>query len=82
MVNASMNKDNISVLLGRLGQEDYQTAVSFIEYLIAMRGKKEAAKSIDILSDIQASFKEDKGWDSEAAMLKDMAQFRRERMGL
>ncbi len=80
--NSSFNEKNISALLGSLVQEDYQTAVSFIEYLIAMRKKKEAQKSIAILSDIQATLGEDKGWESEAAMLEDMAQFRRERIGL
>ena len=31
--NSSFNEKNISALLGSLVQEDYQTAISFIEYL-------------------------------------------------
>jgi len=47
-----------------------------------MRKKKKAADSRKILAEIQNMFQEDKGWDSEQAMIEDMAQFRRERNGL
>ena len=63
-------------------EEDYQAAISYIGYLAAMRKKKRAEDSLKILSDIQSMFKDDKGWASEQDMLEDMAQFRRERMGL
>lgn len=36
----------------------------------------------EVLSEIQEMFKDDKGWDSEEEMIKDMANFRRKRMGL
>lgn len=79
---ASPTKETIATLLNSLDYEDYQAAASFIGYLIAMRKKSRAEESRKILSDIQKTFKDDKGWESEADMIEDMAQFRRERMGI
>ena len=76
------DQQTIADLLRELEQEDYQAAISYIGYLAAMRKKKRAEDSLKILSDIQSMFKDDKGWASEQDMLEDMAQFRRERMGL
>jgi hypothetical protein len=39
-------------------------------------------ESQKLLKEIQGMFSENKGWDSEESMIKDMAAFRRERMGL
>ena len=72
----------VNSMLDNLDEEDYRTAISFIEYLSSARKKKRAEESEKILSEIQNIFKSDKGWDSEEIMLKDMAAFRRERMGL
>ncbi len=72
----------VNSMLDNLDEEDYRAAISFIEYLSSARKKKRAEESEKILSEIQNIFKSDKGWDSEEIMLKDMAAFRRERMGL
>ena len=72
----------INNMLDNLEEEDYRAAISFIEYLSSVRKKKRAEESEKILSEIQNIFEGDKGWDSEESMLKDMAVFRRERMGL
>lgn len=72
----------VSNMLKNLEEEDYNTAISFIQYLYDSRKKKRASESKKILSEIQDMFSEDKGWDSEESMLKDMAVFRKERMGI
>jgi hypothetical protein len=77
MATAAMKINN---LLSNLEEEDYNTAISFIQYLSESRKKKNAEKSKAILSEIQGNFTDDKGWDTEEKMLEDMASFRRERM--
>lgn len=72
----------INDMLNNLEEEDYKTAVRFIEYLAETRKKKKAEDSKMLLATIQDVFVNDKGWDSEESMLADMAAFRRERMGL
>jgi hypothetical protein len=66
-------------LLNNLEEEDYNTAISFIQYLSDSRKKKNAEKSKKLLADIQGNFTNDKGWDTEEQMMEDMASFRRER---
>jgi hypothetical protein len=66
-------------LLNNLEEEDYNIAISFIQYLSDSRKKKNSERSKAILSEIQSEFANDKGWDSEEQMLNDMALFRRER---
>lgn len=72
----------VSDMLNHLEEEDYRTAISFIEYLVSSRKKKRAEESKNTLAEIQKMFVEDKGWDSEESMIEDMAAFRRERMNL
>lgn len=79
-----MSSDAITVnnLLEKLDEEDYKTAITFLQYLSDTKRKRKAQESKAILSQIQGMFKDDKGWSSEEAMIADMAAFRRERMGL
>ncbi|MCM1268146.1 MAG: hypothetical protein NC302_09605 [Bacteroidales bacterium] len=72
----------VNHLLEELEEEDYKTALSFLQYLLEMRKKKRASESKEIIAQIQNTFQNDKGWSSEESMLADMAAFRRERMGL
>lgn len=72
----------VCALLNDLEEEDYRTAISFIEYLVSSRKKKKAEESKKTLEEIQKMFVEDKGWKSEESMIEDMASFRRERMNL
>jgi hypothetical protein len=69
----------INEMLEHLEEEDYRTAVSFIEYLSYSRKNKKATDSKNLLAEIQGMFSDDKGWDSEESMIADMAAFRRER---
>ena len=70
----------INNMLNTLYEEDYNTAISFIQYLSDSRKKQKAEQSKKILSEIQDMFSDDKGWESEDYMIKEMADFRRERM--
>lgn len=72
----------VSDMLNDLEEEDYRTAISFIEYLVSSRKRKKTEESKKTLAEIQKMFAEDKGWDSEENMIEDMAAFRRERMML
>ena len=70
----------INNMLNTLDEEDYNTAISFIQYLSDSRKKQKAEQSKKILSEIQDMFSDDKGWESEDYMIIEMADFRRERM--
>lgn len=72
----------VNQLLDTLEEEDYKTAICFIEYLSDSRKKLRAQKSKETLKEIQGMFANDKGWDSEKSMIEDLAEFRKERMGL
>lgn len=78
----SSNAILVNDLLEKLEEEDYKIALTFLQYLSDTRKKKRAQENKELLAQIQESFKDDKGWDSEESMLADMAAFRRERMGL
>ena len=67
-------------MLNSLEEEDYNVAISFIQYLSETRKKKKADESKKILKEIQGMFSGDPGWDSQESMIADMAAFRRERM--
>lgn len=72
----------VNELLNTLEKEDYQTAVSFIQFLATQREKERSENSKSVLHQIQNMFADDKGWDTERSMIEDMAAFRRERAGL
>lgn len=71
----------VNQLLDTLQEEDYKTAICFIEYLSDSHKKLRVQKSKETLKKIQGMFADDKGWDSEKSMMEDLAEFRRERMG-
>lgn len=70
----------VNDLLNTLDLEDYNAAISYIQFLADTRKRKKEEKSLAALSAIQETFDDDNGWDSEEEMLADMAEFRRERM--
>ena len=74
---------NVNNLLNSLEEEDYNAAIRYIQFLAVSRRQQKAQQSKSLLQEIQSMFSgEDKGWASEEDMLKDMAEFRRERLGL
>ena len=72
----------VNRMLENLEEEDFQTAITFIQFLADTRKKKKAADSKSILAEIQGMFQGDTGWNAEESMIADMAAFRKERMGL
>lgn len=72
----------VNRMLEDLEEEDFQTAITFIQFLSDTRKKKKAADSKSILAEIQGMFQGDTGWNDEESMIADMAAFRKERMGL
>ena len=75
-----MTSTFLNTILEDLEEEDYNTAIQFIQFLADTRKKKKAINSKKILAEIQDIFQDNKGWESEKAMIKDMATFRKERM--
>lgn len=72
----------VNELLDTLEAQDYDIVIDFIQSLSNKRKTEKINQNSKILSEIQSMFAEDKGWDSEDSMIRDMAAFRRERMGL
>lgn len=70
----------VNDLLNTLEEEDFKSAISYIQFLSVNRKKARAEQSKNALKEIQALFAGDKGWDSEEEMLADMAEFRRNRL--
>ncbi|MBQ4468855.1 MAG: hypothetical protein IJR35_01120 [Synergistaceae bacterium] len=68
----------ISSLLAGLNEEDYAHALSYIRYLYANRNN--ANKVERQFAEIRELIGEDRGWNSEEEMIRDMAEFRRSRM--
>ncbi len=67
-------------MLDNLEEEDYNVAITFIQYLSETRKKKNVEENKAILKEIQNIFSDDSGWDSEESMIADMAAFRKDRM--
>lgn len=57
--------------------KEYEGAEVIVTLLNPAQEQKSNKKT---LKEIQSLFADDKGWDSEEDMIKDMAQFRKERM--
>ena len=72
----------VNRMLEDLEEEDFQAAITFIQFLSDTRKKKKASDSKSILAEIQGMFQDDTGWNDEESMIADMAAFRKERMGL
>ena len=72
----------IEDLLSKLNEEDCQTAISFIEYLSDKRQKAREQEVKSLFDEFQSVLDGERGWESEEDMLKEMAQFRKERLAL
>lgn len=79
MVSAAMV---VRDMLNTLEEEDGKMAISYIQFLSDSRKKERVKKASDLMDEFQSVIGEDKGWESEEAMLEDMSRFRKERMGL
>lgn len=72
----------VNQLLNNLDEEDYGKAVSYIQFLSESRRRSNARKATEVLDEIQSILDGDTGWESEEEMFADMAQYRREHLGL
>ncbi len=66
-------------MLKNLDSADYESAVNYIIFLTDSKKKRKAEKSIEALQEMNALFADDKGWNSEEEMIRDMAEFRKSR---
>ena len=78
--NTTYNALELNRLLAGLNNEDLRKAISYVEFLYDQRQKTDADRNGRIMREIQALIGDDKGWDSEEEMIKDVAEFRRSRM--
>lgn len=74
-----MSRNDAVQMLENLDEDDFESAVNYIIFLTDSRKKRKADKSIEALNEMNALFADDKGWVSEEDMIKDMAEFRRNR---
>lgn len=73
----------VTDLLNTLEEEDYKSAVRYIQFLSVSRKQEKAKYSKEALKEIQNMFADfDTGWNTEEEMIKEMAEFRRKRLGL
>lgn len=72
----------VNEMLNLLEEQDYNTVIDFIGYLLKKRKAEQVKQNKLALQEIQEIFVDDKGWDSEEMMIEDMAAFRKERLGL
>ena len=68
MVSAAMV---VRDMLNTLEEEDCKMAISYIQFLSDSRKKERVKKASDLMDKFQTVIGEDKGWDSEEAMLED-----------
>ena len=70
-------------MIDAMEEEDLNMALSYIRFLATSRKERELNDSSRKLENIQKMFADDKGgYLSEDDMIRDLAAFRRERMGL
>ena len=72
--NATFNALQLNQMLASLNNEDLKKAISYIEFLSEQRAKAEADRNERIIHEIQELIGNDKGWDSEEEMIKDIAR--------
>ena len=72
----------INSLLTTLDTDDYTIVINYIKIIAEKRKKQRALETILAMNEFTATLNGENGWKNEEEMLKDMAEFRRTRMGL
>lgn len=72
----------INSLLTTLDNDDYTIVINYIKIIAEKRKKQRALETILAMNEFTATLNGENGWKNEEEMLKDMAEFRRTRMGL
>ena len=83
-----MSEVEMRMFENQLDGLSYAEQLYVMEYLLKLMrlrqqndsAKEKGASAKAVFSEIQGMFADDKGWDSEDEMLKDLAGFRRERV--
>ena len=74
--------NEINSLLETLENDDYIILLNYIKIIAANRKKQRALETIAAMNEFQSVLGDEKGWKDEKEMFKDMAEFRKSRMGL
>jgi predicted transcriptional regulator len=74
--------NTINRMLETLEEADYDIVINYIEFLSETRKKERAMKTIAAMEEFESALDGNRGWESEESMIKDMASFRKERLGL
>ncbi|MBR4825874.1 MAG: hypothetical protein IKZ86_13855 [Spirochaetaceae bacterium] len=72
----------INTLLETLETEDYSIILDYVKLIAQNRKRQRALETIAAINEFQSVLNGDKGWKNEEEMLKDMADFRRKRLGI
>ena len=72
----------INTLLETLETEDYSIILDYVKLIAQNRKRQRALETIAAINEFQSVLNGDKGWKTEEEMLKDMADFRRKRLGI
>mgnify|MGYP006873019467 FL=1 len=72
----------INSLLTTLDNDDYTIVINYIKIIAEKRKKQRALETIIAMNEFESVLNGDKGWKNEQEMLDDMAEFRRERLGI
>ena len=72
----------INTLLETLETEDYSIILDYVKLIAQNRKRQRALETIAAINKFHSVLNGDKGWESEEEMLKDMADFRRKRLGI
>ena len=78
-----MSYESVMEKVRTLPEACLEDASKYLEYLLYQYNLDNPGKQKNpagTLREIQSMFADDKGWESEEEMLRDMAQFRRERL--
>ena len=71
----------INSLLETLEAEDYTSVLDYVKLVSQNRKRQRALETIAAMNEFQSALNGEKGWKNEEEMLKDMADFRRKRLG-
>lgn len=75
-----MNIEIITDMLSGLSDNSRNSAYDYIRYLWEREGPQRQERAREAFEQVDAMIGDNKGWDSEEDMIRDLAEFRRSRM--
>ena len=67
----------LNSIIGNLDDRIVAEIIRYTEYLVYAEKQGKVAKNVNKMEAINAMFTDDKTWDSETSMVKELAEFRR-----